>query len=92
MARPLRTRLQHVALAPWVRAMLDTRPVTVAALVERDTTRRTARPGGAPVLARHKLADVRGALRHLVATGEATHVRGGWRLAPEPHQPPLLEE
>lgn len=89
MARALRTRLQHVALAPWVRAMLDAQAVTVAALVERDTTRRGE---GAAVLARHKPADVRGALRHLVATGVATHVRGGWRLAPEPHQPPLIEE
>ena len=89
MARPLRTRLQHVALAPWVRAMLDHRPVTVATLVERDTNRRGE---SRAVLARHKLADLRGALRHLVATGAAPHVRGGWRLAPEPHQPRLIEE
>lgn len=87
MARTLRTRLQHLALAPWVRAVLTERPCKLAELVERDTNRRDG-----PVLNRHKPADLRGALRHLVATGEATHVRGGWRLAPEPHQPPLLEE
>lgn len=84
-----RTKLQHVALAPWVAAMLDKRPCSVAELIERDTTKRGEAHA---VLKRHKLACIRGALRHLVATGAATRVRAGWRLAPEPLQPSLLEE
>lgn len=87
--RTFRTRVDHVALAPWVRARLDARPATVAELVERDRARCEA-AGSGTVLEKHPAPIVLGALRHLVALGVAEKVRRGWRLKPEPEQESLL--